>query len=160
MLRLVTRLGAALDLVLSIVTVAILVAMTGLVIVAVVMRYVVGAPLVHSYDLSTLMFAWIVFLGLALAERDGAHLAVDLLEVALPRAPRVALVAVRQVGLAALSLFVAFIGWKLFSRAGMIMPSLRISVGWLYAALPAGFVLLAAAQLLALPRLLSRARGF
>jgi TRAP-type C4-dicarboxylate transport system permease small subunit len=157
--RAITLLGRILDGALSVVTVVLLLVMATLVVVAVVMRYIVGAPLVFSYDLSTLLFAWIVFLGLALAERDGAHLAVDLLETALPRVPRLALVLVRQVAVAVLSLGIAWFGWKLLTRAGMVMPTLRISVGWLYAALPVGFALLAAAQLLAVPRLLDRARS-
>lgn len=145
--------------ILTVATVLVTVAMVGLVIVAVVMRYVFGAPLIYSYDLSTLLFAWMVFLGLAVAERARAHLAVDVIDMALPGRWRATLFAVRQVAMAALSLFIAYIGWQLFSRAGMIMPSLRVSIGWLYAALPIGFALLALFQLLGLARLADGSRS-
>ena len=158
-MRTVALLERLLDRILSVVTVALTVAMVALVVAAVVMRYVFGAPLIYSYDLSTLIFAWIVFVGLAVAEHDRAHLAVDAIDgLASPRA-RAGLVVVRQVGMAALSLFVAVIGWSLFSRAGMIMPSLRVSIGWLYASLPIGFALLALAQLLAIPRIVRAGSG-
>ncbi|WP_157384423.1 TRAP transporter small permease [Nitratireductor soli] len=123
------------------------IAMVILVVVAVGMRYVAGAPLVYSYDLSTLLFAWLVFLGLSLAERDRAHLAVDLIDAALPAGAAKALRVARQLLLVALSLYLCWIGWKLAQRAGMTIPSMRISIRWLYASLPVGFLLLGLSQL-------------
>ena len=131
--------------------------MVALVVVAVTMRYVFGAPLTYSYDLSTLVFAWIVFLGLALAEFDRSHLAVDVIDAAVPPRLLPVLLVVRQVALALLTFAMAYIGWQLFQRAGMVMPALRISIGWLYASMPIGFLMLSIAQLLVIPRLLTAA---
>ena len=147
-MRAIGRAARVLDAVVAALCIALTLAMVVLVVAAVVMRYAVGAPLTYSYDLSTLLFAWIVFLGLAVAERDGAHLAVDVLDDALrPRARRTLRVC-RKLASAGLALAVAWIGWQLFRRSGMIMPSMRISIGWLYASLPLGFALYALAQVL------------
>lgn len=154
-LAIAERAGRVLDLVLSILTVTMTVLMALLVVVAVVMRYVFGAPLTYSYDLSTLIFAWMVFLGLGLAEFDRAHLAVDVIDQVVPERIYPVLLVVRQIALAMLTLAMASIGWELFQRAGMIMPSLRISIGWLYASMPIGFLLLSLAQILVIPKVLA-----
>lgn len=155
----VGRTARILDWAVSVLTVALTIAMVLLVVVAVVMRYVFGAPLTYSYDLSTLIFAWIVFLGLSIAEFDRSHLAVDVIDQMVPPALLPVLVVARQIGLAMLTFAIAYIGWRLYSRAGMIMPSLRISIGWLYASMPIGFLLLGVAQLLVIPRLVELARA-
>lgn len=121
-------------------------AMVTLVVLAVIMRYAIGSPLVFSFDLSTLLFAWMVFLGLALAERDGVHLAVDILDGYLPPRARKTLRIMRKILVLAVSAATTWFGWKLFQRAGMTIPSMRISIGWLYASLPIGFALLTLAQ--------------
>jgi len=130
-------------------------AMVGLVVLAVFMRYLVGAPLVFSYDLSTLLFAWTVFVGLALAERQKAHLSVGVIDGVLPPRAGRALKILRQMLVIVISVFAAWFGWKLFQRAGMVIPSMRISIGWLYASLPIGFGLLALAQVVSLMRIVT-----
>lgn len=128
-------------------TAALTVGIVVLVVVAVVMRYWIGSPLVYSYDLSTLVFAWIVFLGISLSERDGRHLAVDIIDHALSKHWSKRLMLFRKFVLICLSLTLAWIGWSLVMRAGMTLPSLGIAVRWLYVSLPIGFLLLAIAQL-------------
>ncbi|WP_417260771.1 TRAP transporter small permease [Celeribacter sp.] len=133
-----------------VVTGIVMIMMVTVVILSVVMRYIVGSPLVYSYDLSTLLFAWAVFLGLALAEKSDGHLAIDLFSNKLT--PRGTLV--HQVIKSIIVIFIStgtfWIGWKLFDRAGMVIPSMRISIGWLYASMPIGFALLALEQLIKL----------
>lgn len=129
-------------------------AMVVLVVVAVVMRYVFGAPLIFSYDLSTLLFAWTVFVGLALAERADAHLAVNVIDHMVQPRPRQAIRALRKLLVIAVSVAFAWYGWKLYQRAGGMIPSMRISIRWLYASLPAGFALLVIAQISGLLRIL------
>lgn len=121
--------------------------MVTLVVLAVVMRYVFNAPLVFSYDLSVILFAWVVFVSLGLAERSGAHLSVDIIDHALPSGVLRYLYIARQIIMAAFCLWFAYLGWRLLSRAGMEIPSMRISIRWLYASFPIGFALLAVAQI-------------
>lgn len=132
------------------VTAVLVVSFVGLIILAVIMRYAFGNPLVYSYDLSTLLFAWTVFLGLSLAEQKGAHLPIinPVLFVG-PRIGRVIEVLCLMVMLL-ISLGTLWFGVKLLGRAVMVIPSMRISIGWLYASLPIGFGLLALEYLLKL----------
>ena len=145
------RIETVLDRVLSWLAIAILVVMTALVIAAVAARYVFQAPLVYSYDLSTLLFAWVVFLGLFSAERDGAHISLDVLGNVPDGIFRRALMVLKQLILIALAAFMTWIGYRLILRTGMQIPSMRISVRWLYASLPAGFAGLTLIYLLRLP---------
>ena len=149
------RLLAALDRILSLVTGAILVVTAVLIFIAVVLRYLFGTALLYSYDLSTLLFGWMVFLGLALAQLDRAHLGLDLVEGLHSRGLRVGLGTLRQLGLAALSFWLAWVGYELSFRTGMRIPSMRISVAWLYSALPIGFALLALLHLVQIRALLA-----
>lgn len=136
------RIMAGLDrllIVLSIIALAVLVAVIFL---AVVMRYAFNAPLIFSFDLSTLLFAWIVFVGLAIADRDDAHMGLDLIPGLSSQQLQDALITVRLVLVAGLSAYLAWIGYQLFLRTGAQISSLRISARWLYAAMPVGFALL------------------
>ncbi len=120
-----------------------LVVLVGVVFMAVAMRYMFNAPLIFSFDLSTLIFAWIVFVGLAIADRDDAHMGLDLVANIANATIRQALVTLRLVLVLALSVYLAWIGWQLYLRTGAQISSLRISAKWLYLSMPIGFGLLA-----------------
>lgn len=120
-----------------------LVVLVGVVFMAVAMRYLFNAPLIFSFDLSTLIFAWIVFVGLAIADRDDAHMGLDLVANIDNATVRQALVVLRLVLVLALSVYLAWIGWQLYLRTGAQISSLRISAKWLYLSMPIGFGLLA-----------------
>lgn len=152
-MRVLERIETGLDWLVSVATVLVLVFMVGLVFYAVVMRYVFSAPLIYSYDLSTMVFAWIVFLGLFVAERDGAHIGLDILHLVQSDRARQAIAVLRQVLLIALAGYMTFISTQLILRTGMQIPSMRISIRWLYAAQPAGFAMLTLIYLLRLPRI-------
>jgi TRAP-type C4-dicarboxylate transport system permease small subunit len=62
--------------------------MVACVVLQVVMRYVVGRSLSWSEELAVLMFAWATLGGLALGVREGFHVRLDVLLVALPPAGR------------------------------------------------------------------------
>ena len=121
-----------------------LVAIVGIVFTSVVLRYVFNIALIFSYDVSTILFAWLIFLGLAVAERDGAHMGIDIAD-RLPPAVCRAMMVLRYILLLATAVYMCRIGMALFERTGTQFPSLRISARWLYAALPIGFGLLACA---------------
>lgn len=131
-----------LDRLLIVLAVGCLVVLVGVVFAAVVMRYVLNAPMLFSFDLSTLLFAWIVFVGLIIADRDEAHMGLDLIPGLSSVALQNVLVAVRYFLVLALSAYLAWIGYQLFLRTGAQISSLRISARWLYAAMPMGFGLL------------------
>ena len=90
--------------------------------------------------------AWVVFLGLGLALERGRHIAMtSLLERLAARPRRTVRLAIDLVG-ACFSLYVAKLALDItlfVVRSGQTSPTLDISMGWLYAAMPLGFVLLA-----------------
>ena len=90
--------------------------------------------------------AWVVFLALGLALERGRHIAMtSLLERLAPLMRRRLKLAIDLTGLA-FSLYIAklAIDITLFVlRSGQASPTLDVSMAWLYAAMPAGFVLLA-----------------
>jgi TRAP-type C4-dicarboxylate transport system permease small subunit len=144
-----------LDKVLVALTVVTLVVMVGVVFGAVVMRYVFHAPLIFSFDLSTLLFAWLVFVGLAIADRDDAHMGLDLVANIGNAALKQGLIGIRLILVLALSIYLAWVGWQLYQRTGAQISSLRISAKWLYLSMPIGFGLLALSYVGRIIRLLA-----
>jgi TRAP-type C4-dicarboxylate transport system permease small subunit len=148
------RMEAVLSNIISGITIVSLIAIVITVFVAVVLRYGFNIALIFSYDISTILFGWLVFLGLFIAERDGAHMGIDIITSLKPSPMRTALILLKQGILLGVALYLTWIGAMLVLRTGTQIPSLRISVRWLYAALPIGFGLLSLAYLLQLVRTL------
>lgn len=122
--------------------------------VAVVFRYAFNAPLIFSFDLAVILFVWLIFLGLARAAHEGAHLSVDMLTAMLPAAgARLADIAVRLL-LIAIALLIAFHAFDLTTRTRLEIATMRISMAWLYAAAPVGFALFAGYEAYALIRVM------
>jgi C4-dicarboxylate transporter, DctQ subunit len=90
--------------------------------------------------------AWVVFLGLGLALEQGRHIAMtSLLKRLAPGLRRGTKLAIDLTGVL-FSLYVAKLSFDIMLmviRTGQISPTLDVSTGWLYAAMPVGFALLA-----------------
>ena len=141
------------------VLVALTVAMVGVVVVAVWFRYVMSDPVLYSFDLSTLFFAWIVFAGMALARAEDAHLGVDLLiNVRSPVIKRVVRI-LREAVVLTISAYLAYLAYRLTVRTGVQITSMRVSAKWLYASMPVGFALLTGLSAIRLGRLLLPGRS-
>jgi C4-dicarboxylate transporter, DctQ subunit len=89
--------------------------------------------------------AWVVFLGLGLALERGRHIAMtSLLERLAPGMRKSVKLVIDLTGLA-FSLYVAKLALDItlfVLRSGQTSPTLDVSMAWLYAAMPVGFVLL------------------
>ncbi|UHD45956.1 TRAP transporter small permease [Aureimonas altamirensis] len=146
-IRWLNRIENAIVCAITAVAIVTLLAIVVIVFTAVVMRYGFNSAMVFSYDISTLLFAWLIFLGLIVAERDGAHMGID----AIDRVPvawlRRVVVTARYALLLATAIYLCRIGISLVERSGNQIPSLRISARWLYMALPIGFGLLSLSYL-------------
>ncbi len=98
--------------------------------------------------------AWTVFLGLGLALERGRHIAMtSLLERFAPGMRRAVKLAIDLTG-SLFSLYIAKLGLDItlfVARSGQLSPTLDISMAWLYAAMPVGFLLLALRYVLELP---------
>ena len=104
----------------------------------VVFRYVLNNSLTWSEELSRYLFTWIIFLGAALAVKDGSHIAV---EVILNRFPARFARWIRighQILILAFLVFIIVLGARLVGQtANTISPALSLPVNYVfYAALP------------------------
>lgn len=105
----------------------------------VLFRYVLHTSLVWSLEVNRILFVWVVFLGLTIGWKRGEHIRFDFLRRALPPGlQRSADLFVELVGLG-FFLFVLRQGLPLLDLAWTTtFPTLRISQGWLYLAVPVG----------------------
>ncbi|MAU48346.1 MAG: C4-dicarboxylate ABC transporter permease [Yangia sp.] len=131
---------------------ALMLVMTVLISWQVFARYVMGNSLSFSEEVSRFSMVWMTMLGAAYAYRYGSLISVDLFEsLSGPRVSRLLRIVV-----AVASCIFAWVlltqGLDITQRVAMqVAPSTRISMGWLYAAMPAGagLVLLNAIGILA-----------
>jgi C4-dicarboxylate transporter DctQ subunit len=111
----------------------------------VVARYVFNYSFTWAMELTTVLFAWMIFIGASYGVRVGAHIGIDILVRALGPT------AARWLGVAASSLCVAygailtFGGWQYLSRlyeVGIYMQDLPFPQWTSRIVLPLGFALL------------------
>lgn len=114
----------------------------------VIARFVLESPADWSEVLTRALLIWAVLLGIALAFRQGAMLGVELLRTVLGPLYRrwlewtVSLVCAGFLG------FLAWIGGQMTYRVRFqTVPSLDISISWIYIAIPIGATLAAIAVL-------------
>jgi TRAP-type C4-dicarboxylate transport system permease small subunit len=117
-------------------------AIATLVCAAVVFRYGLGDPLTWSEELILLLFAWMVFLGIANAFHARTHIIID---VVVLFAPRWLCFVFGILALAATAAVLATLGWfswrYLLRELPNLTPMLGISAGWMIAPLFLGSVL-------------------
>lgn len=122
---------------------ALMLVMTVLISWQVFARYVMGSSLTFSEEVSRFSMVWMTMLGAAYAYRYGSLIAVDLLTSMT--GPRVSRVIHLLIALA--SCIFAFVllkyGLEITQRVStQTAPSTRVSMAWLYAAMPAGAALI------------------
>ncbi|EPX75841.1 TRAP-type C4-dicarboxylate transport system small permease component-like protein [Salipiger mucosus DSM 16094] len=103
-------------------------------------RYVTATPAAWTGDISSVAFAWLIFMGGAAAFKHGMHMSIDILWVRLPAPVR------RWLGAAVDALVLAFLGYVTWLGVGFCLesmddplPILRWPRAILYAAVVAGF---------------------
>jgi TRAP-type transport system small permease protein len=105
-------------------------------------RYVLNASLIWAEELSQYLMVWMVFLGAGLGFRQGRHVAVEMLQDALPGKLgwmlRWAVLVISAIFLA--TLVVLGIRYAIFA-AGQETPALQISAAIPYSAVPVGAAL-------------------
>ena len=151
-LRMTVRAVDGINLAVGWVLAGLLLVMTVLISWQVFARYVMGNSLSFSEEVSRFSMVWMTMLGAAYAYRYGSLISVDLLEtLSGPKVSR----ALRLIVAAASCVFAYVLltqGLSITQRVAMqVAPSTRISMAWLYGAMPAGagLVLLNAIGILA-----------
>ncbi len=106
----------------------------------VVSRYVLQAPSTVTSEFARLMFMWLALIGGAYTFGQARHLAIDILPMMLPRRARQILNVVVLALIAGFAILVMIRGgWSLTTRtlaSGQITPTLRLPMGYIYAAIP------------------------
>lgn len=103
-------------------------------------RYVLQAPSTVTLEFSRLLFMWLALIGGAYTFGQARHLAIDVVPMMLPRRPR-QLVNVLVIALIAGFALLVMVrgGLSLTLRtlaSGQITPTLRLPMGYVYAAVP------------------------
>ncbi|MCR4424923.1 MAG: TRAP transporter small permease [Firmicutes bacterium] len=120
---------------------AVMIIMVSVVTLQIVMRYVVGKPLMWSEELARLSYAWFSYLGVALATSEQSHLRVSFFADKAPARVRRALTLFSQV---IILLFCAAVGWQTLQMPRIMgtirMYSLGVPLWWLLVAIVPGFL--------------------
>lgn len=106
-------------------------------------RYVMGNSLTFSEEVARFSTVWLTMLGAAYAYRHGGLIAVDLLSGVAGRRMGIALRVTAALASAVFALVLFRYGWAITERVmSQTAPSTRVSMAWLYAAMPAGALMI------------------
>lgn len=113
--------------------------MTCVVLLGVLFRYVLKAPLPWSEELARYLMIWGASLGASIAYRQGTHIAVTVL-VDKARGPvGKALTGIAQILVVVFMTMITFQGFLLVSKlSGQTSPAMEIPMAWPYLAIPIG----------------------
>ena len=118
-------------------------AMTALVLVQVVLRYVFNVPLVWVEEMTVFLMIWMAFMGAAVGVRRGGHIAMTLLVDRLPA--RLARVCLHATTLAIVG-FAAVVAWQglllAFSVGNQRSAALGLPMTFPYLIVPLGAILI------------------
>lgn len=122
-------------------SVAFLVIAASLALYQVITRFAFGAPSTWSEVITRSAMIWSVFLGVSVAFRHGAMIAVEVIQQVLP--PKIGLTLFMLSNAMSVVFFSILFwqGWAMSERvARQKLAALDISIAWAYAALPVGSV--------------------
>jgi TRAP-type C4-dicarboxylate transport system permease small subunit len=106
---------------------------------AVIMRYLFHNPPAWSIEVSRIMFLWMVMFGAALVTREKSHIEIDFIVNWLPPKIRFFWINLLRLLMLAFCGVLIYYGVKIIPIVGQAnTPTLEMSMGWLYASVPAG----------------------
>lgn len=120
-----------------------LAAMSLVVFIQVVFRFVVKASLPWSEELSRYLLVWTAFLGGAYGVRTGAHIGVEAFALLLPKKVQKVLAIFIMLASIVLCAVIAKYGFAIVQTQlskGQLSPAMRIPMGYMYAAIPIGMI--------------------
>lgn len=115
----------------------------GLVILAVVLRYVFNDPLTWGEELIVGLFTWMVFVGAAAAVRSQMHIRIDVMAPVF-RNPKMNWLNVLTlvIGIVIIAVMIWACWEQVLQEVVVESPMLGVSKAWFAAAMPAGLVLM------------------
>lgn len=137
------RFRRGLALVEEVAAVALLVAMSAVVFLQVVYRFILQSPLSWSDELSRFLFIWATFLGSAIAVRRGGHFGVEMVVKLLPPPLQRALALGNAVAIMVLLALLTYYGMLLVERTSrQLSTGLQIQMSIPYLAIPVASMLM------------------
>lgn len=131
------------------VLVLLLSAMAVIIFANVTLRYLTNFSITWSEEVARYLMIWMTFLGAGLALRFGGHVAITNLQEAMPAQAQRVLRLVIVVLLLAFFAAMIWMGYDYMARMRFqVTPATRISFGYIYAAMPIGFLLMSVHLLL------------
>lgn len=124
-------------------------AMSALLAVQVVMRYVVGQSLSWSEELARYIFIWLIYLGISYGAKTMKHIKIEAALYLFPAKARPWVVVVGDCIFLAFALFIVWSAYNLVGRQirlGQTSPAIGIPMWVVYAAPMVGFALTAVRQ--------------
>lgn len=118
-------------------------AMTASVLLGVLFRYVLKAPLPWSEEIARYLMVWGVSLAASIAFREGLHVGVTILIDRLNRIFSKILIRFAQIIVIAFMATISIYGFILVSKIkGQTSPAMEIPMAWPYVAIPVGCCLI------------------
>ncbi|MEG6615979.1 TRAP transporter small permease [Peptococcaceae bacterium 1198_IL3148] len=109
----------------------------------VISRYVFGSPFTWSEELGRYTFVWLSFLGMAIAVKQGSHIALDILVNKLTGVKRRTLMVINNLFVMVFSLVLTYGGYNLVAvGARQSSPSLNLPMDLVYSVIPVSGILL------------------
>lgn len=113
--------------------------MTAVVLLGVLFRYVLKAPLPWSEELARYLMIWGASLGASIAYREGTHIAVTVLVDKAPGPMGKALTRLAQILIVGFMAIITLHGFLLVSKlSGQTSPAMEVPMAWPYLAIPVG----------------------
>ncbi|WP_425406782.1 TRAP transporter small permease [Hwanghaeella sp.] len=143
------------------VTIALIVTLACVVIVAVVARYVFNSSFIWYDEVASILLAWITFYGAAYAAMQRRHLGFEGLVLACPPKLRAVLFILAEIIVYAVFIILAHAGWVILKIMGNeTLVSLRwVPLWFTQSVVPVGAGLFILAQILSTPQTITRLRA-
>jgi TRAP-type C4-dicarboxylate transport system permease small subunit len=108
--------------------------------VQVMCRFLYGTAIVWAEEFAVLLFAWMIFVGAAYAQKTDSHLSIDTLRTMVGPRTGLAMDMFRLAVIAACSVVAIWEGIGLAIRVlPLLYPAMEITRAWLYVGVPVGF---------------------
>ena len=129
--------------VLTILVIALLAAMTVIVLAQVIFRFF-RASIIWSEEISIYMMVWCTFLGAALCCRKGTMIGLDALRSILPAPARKVVLVLSAVLIVVFLGTLSVVGFRIAGQMwSQTTPILKLPMGFVYSAIPVGAILMA-----------------
>ncbi|MGL4789760.1 MAG: TRAP transporter small permease [Anaerotignaceae bacterium] len=120
-----------------------LTAMSVIVFIQVIFRFVLKSSLPWSEEASRYLLVWTAFLGGAYGVRQGAHIGIEAFSMLLPKKAQQILNILIMVACIVICGIIFNYGFSIVQTQlsrGQLSPAMRIPMGYMYAAIPVGMV--------------------